>query len=351
MFKPESVEALLAPIEGSSPCGDDLEYDPAFTALVAQAQGKPEQQFGDTVIPAVEPEWPAVADQAEALLRRTKDVRLAVLLTRAVTHEQGLEGLLLGLQLMTGLLDRYWPTVYPLLDADDGDDPTMRMNAFAPLADAPLAGETLLLLDLYDTQVGVARSSGPLRVRQIVVAHGALAAASGEALSQTQVAGALAEIQAARPGLASMLAGLAPRVAELQKVVGERSGRADLLNLGRLSAIGRLLAQIARSLDQGEAALETDAAATVVQENGAAAPAPAAAVRGDGRIASRQDALRMLDQVIGYFEQAEPGNPAPLLLKRAKQLVGVSFMDIISNLAPDALKEIKNLAGPEPADD
>lgn len=56
MLTPELVEALQAPISEASPCGDDLEYDPAFTALAAAAQGKPEQQFGDTVIPAVEPE-------------------------------------------------------------------------------------------------------------------------------------------------------------------------------------------------------------------------------------------------------------------------------------------------------
>ncbi len=56
MLTHELVEALLTPIGEASPCGDDLEYDADFTALTTSAQGKPEQQFGDTVIAAVEPE-------------------------------------------------------------------------------------------------------------------------------------------------------------------------------------------------------------------------------------------------------------------------------------------------------
>ncbi|MCL2887600.1 MAG: type VI secretion system protein TssA, partial [Betaproteobacteria bacterium] len=72
------------------------------------------------------------------------------------------------------------------------------------------------------------------------------------------------------------------------------------------------------------------------------------ALHGDG-VHSRQDALRMLDRVITYFEQAEPGNPVPLLLERAKQLIGVSFLDIMVNLAPNALDTIATVTGRRPS--
>ncbi|MDR0777698.1 MAG: type VI secretion system protein TssA [Azonexus sp.] len=334
MLTPDLVDVLLAPVNQDAPCGDDLEYDPSFTALATAGQGKPEQQFGDTVIAAVEPEWLAVAEQAQALLQRTKDLRPAVLLVRAATHEQGLEGLLLGLQLLTGLLDRYWEQLHPRLDADDGNDPTMRMNALAPLND-----ETMLARDLYDARVGISRSLGPVRVREIAAAHGVLAPGP-EAPSQTQVLGALAEIQAAQPELARRLAALAPALDALWRTVGERSGQDDLLNLGRLVPIGKLLAQIGASLG-GE-----DAEGEAVPDSAGVVPA-ARAQHGDG-IHSRQDALLMLDRVIAYFEQAEPGNPAPLLLGRAKQLIGVSFLDIMANLAPNALDAIETVTGRRP---
>ena len=108
MLTPELIESLLAPISEASQCGDDLEYDPAFTALELAAKGKPEQQFGDTVIPAVDPEWPQVLDQAQTLLQRSKDVRPAVLWLRAATHLHDLNGFTLGLQLLTALVERYW---------------------------------------------------------------------------------------------------------------------------------------------------------------------------------------------------------------------------------------------------
>src|SRR5690349_21149178 len=115
MLTNELVEALLTPIGEASPCGDDLEYDAAFTALAASSERKPEQQFGDTVIPAVEPEWRDVAEQAEAILRRSKDVRAAVLLLRASTRMQGMPGFVAGLQLLIGLFDRFWDGIHPTL--------------------------------------------------------------------------------------------------------------------------------------------------------------------------------------------------------------------------------------------
>ena len=92
-----STESLLAPVSDDAPSGPDLTYDPDFLALEQAAVGKNEQQFGDTIIPAEEPEWRDVKERAEALLARTKDVRVAVLLARALTRMHNLEGLAAGL--------------------------------------------------------------------------------------------------------------------------------------------------------------------------------------------------------------------------------------------------------------
>ena len=50
-------DRFAEPIDGESPCGPDCEYDNDFLALSQAVVGKPEQQFGDTVIPAVDPDW------------------------------------------------------------------------------------------------------------------------------------------------------------------------------------------------------------------------------------------------------------------------------------------------------
>ena len=338
MLTPELVDALQAPVSEASPCGDDLEYDPAFTALEAAAQGKPEQQFGDTVIPAVEPEWRTVAQEAQALLGRTKDARAAVLLLRASTRTQGVAGFAMGLRVLTGLLDRYWEGIHPKLDADDDNDPTMRLNALAPLTD-----EGMVLRDLYDANIGTARGIGPIRVRDIAIAHNALAPAGGEAgYSAAQVQGGLESIHAETPELLQTLTEAPALVAKLQSLIVERTGRADSIDLAPLRTIANVLGKAAAAVAPPPPSDEAAAEAADGAEPGAAGPARAAA---PGEIRTRQDALQTLDRVIHYLEQAEPGNPAPLLIARAKKLIGVSFFEIMADLAPNALDTIETVTG------
>ncbi|MDQ0014570.1 type VI secretion system protein ImpA [Variovorax boronicumulans] len=337
MLTHELVEALLTPIGEASPCGDDLEYDADFTALTTSAQGKPEQQFGDTVIPAVEPEWRQVAEQSDALLRRSKDVRPAVLLLRASTRLQGITGFVAGLDLLTGLLDRFWEGIHPKLDADDDNDPTMRLNALAPLGD-----ETMVLRDLYDAQVGVAPGVGAIRVRDIAVANNALNAVGGDATySPAQIQGGLEALHAERPELIQAAISVPGLVEKLQALLVERTGRADVIDLAPLRAIGRML-QKACSAAIGA---PDEAEAEGVEGDGAEAGGAPRAAAARGEIQSRQDALQTLDRVIRFLEQTEPGNPAPLLIDRAKKLIGVSFLEIMANLAPGALDTIETVTG------
>ena len=340
MLTPELVDALQAPISEASPAGDNLEYDPAFTALESASQGKPEQQFGDTVIPAVDPEWRQVSEQAQALLGRSKDARAAVLLLRAATRMQGIEGFSLGLALLTGLLERYWDGLHPKLDAEDDNDPTMRLNALAPLAD-----ESTVLRDLHDAQVGIARGVGPVRVRDIAIAHGSLAAVGSDAsYTLAQIDGALQSIQAEAPQAIQTLTGLASQVARLQTLLSNHTGRSDAVDLAPLRGIASMLGKACAHLGGTDAADAGDGAA----DGGAAAGGSGSAgapTAPRGEIRSRQDALQTLDRVIRYLEQAEPGNPAPLLITRAKKLIGVSFLEIMADLAPNALDTIEVVTG------
>ncbi|WP_239009790.1 ImpA family type VI secretion system protein [Delftia lacustris] len=128
-----NIQDLLTETSAEPPCGPDLTYDNDFQSMESAAQGKVEQQFGDTVIPAEPPDWRDVERQASALMQRTKDLRVAVLLCRAWTILHGLPGTLQGLQLCAALLERHWEHVHPL--PEDGDDYFMRMNALGTLSD------------------------------------------------------------------------------------------------------------------------------------------------------------------------------------------------------------------------
>ncbi len=341
MLTAQVVEELLNPVSEELPCGPDLEYDPEFLALQTEAQGKPEQQFGDTVIAAVEPEWRKVQSGSLAVLRRSRDLRPALLLLRASTRLEGLPGFMMGARLVSQLLATYWPTLYPQLDAEDDDDPTMRLNALAPLVD-----EDACLRDLYDAPVGTAPGLGPVRVRDVLILRNALAAVGGEGLSPASVEGGLQEIVGAGGEPVEAIRAMPALLAQLEALVNERTGRADAMDLSRLRTIFqhlRVAVGDAGGAEQGAEAAGAPEAASQAAGNGAMGGGVASAPSGE--IRSRQDAIQTLNRVIHYLEQAEPGNPAPLLIERAKKLIGVSFLEIMENLAPNALDTIEMVTG------
>src|SRR5262249_3832964 len=91
------VESLLAESQEAPPSGPNLEHDLSFFELEEAARPKPEQQIGDAIKPGQDPDWPAVVERGTALLQRSKDLRIAVHLTRGLMHTEGMTGLPAGL--------------------------------------------------------------------------------------------------------------------------------------------------------------------------------------------------------------------------------------------------------------
>ena len=132
-----NIERWTAALSAQSPCGEDLEYDEQFMALARAVVGKPEQQYGDTVIAAEKPDWREVERVADEVMMRTKDVRVCVLLVRALTQNQGAPGLAAGLGVMYSLLEQHWDDIHPRLRLEGEDDPYVRISAIAELAHVP----------------------------------------------------------------------------------------------------------------------------------------------------------------------------------------------------------------------
>jgi type VI secretion system protein ImpA len=330
------VDALLAPVTDTAPCGDDLEYDPAFLALEEAARGKPEQQFGDTVIPAQEPDWRAMHEQALALFARTRDLRVGVHLLRAATRLHGIAGFVPAVKLVHGLLARHWDHVYPVLDTADNNDATMRLNALAPLADV-----ATVLADLRAAAIGPAR--GGLTVRRVELALGKGEPRPGDTvIGEGAAVQALADAEAAAPGLLAGLVAAHDAVAGIQSVLDTQAGAANGPDLRPLRVLTQTVAQAAKRARGDDSAADPTPTAAA---DGSAPRATSAA----GAIVTRDDAIKTLDRVCDWIERSEPTNPAPLLIRRAQRLMTKSFIDIIRDLAPDGLKEVERIAGVDAA--
>jgi len=339
------LDGLLQPISDDEPAGPDLEYDPAYLSAFRAAEGSPTRQMGDTVVAGEEPDWRSASEQAVRLLRRTKDLRVAVLLTRALLRTQGLPGLDLGLRLVHGLVDRFWDQLHPRLDPDDGYDPTIRVNVLLDLC-SPEA----LLQPLRTAPLVRSRVLGPLCYRDIEIAEGrASAPPDVKPLDAAAIQGvfmdcSLEELQAST----SAAAGALEYVEALSRALGERIRLDQMPSFDPLS---NLVAGIARTLGAHLAErLPPEAAMAAADEStaGQAAPGPASGQpRAVGEITSREDVVRAIDGICDYYSRCEPTSPVPLLLKRARRLATGSFLDIVRDLAPGALGEIEKVCGPD----
>jgi len=333
------VEQLLQEVDPEAPCGEDLEYDPAFGALERAAEGKPEQQMGDAVVPAEEANWSEVKKQATALLARSKDLRVAVYLARALLHTEGLAGFHAGLTLVHGLIDRYWSEVHPQLDPEDDNDPTLRVNTLATLTDPALTLAGLLRAPLV-----AARGLGEFSLRDLEIATGKRSPTGDEATAELPVIDA-AFLECDVEGLQATAAAAEGALLEVEAIdaaLMERVGAAAAVDLDPLRALlAEAQAVLADHLGRRGAGAGTPAAAAeATAPGGAAVPAPIT-----GEIQSREEVIRLLDKMCDYFYQYEPSSPVPLLLQRAKRLVAKNFMDILRDLTPDAVGQAELFRG------
>ena len=64
-----------------------------------------------------------------------------------------------------------------------------------------------------------------------------------------------------------------------------------------------------------------------------------------GVVKSRQDAIRALDAVADFFRRTEPSSPIPLFLARAKRLVSKDFLEVLADIAPEAVAQARAAGG------
>ena len=346
------TSALLPDISTDHPTGENLELDPDFAELERLAQGKPEQQFGATVVPAEEPEWKAVISSATALMSRTYDLRVMAQLAVARLNRDGIGGFAETLALVREVLRTRWTDVHPLLDAEDDNDPLTRANSLLLLAQPVRVLRVLRTLPL-------ARSAraGSVNWRDISIANGTIEPpADGTPMTSAVVAGIFRDtephaLETLRADLASAIASVVDIPAAFDDAAGHGNGP-DFNDLTRLLRdMQRMVdvnapattpaAPVADGAPADTAALAT---ATTVMPLAERAQ-PVMSIQTMGPPTNRADALRLLDLVAEFYERNEPSSPLPLLIARARRLADMGFMDIMRDLAPDGISQVERIAG------
>jgi type VI secretion system protein ImpA len=329
---------LLRPITEDAPAGVNLEYDPAFGELERSARGKEERRSGDEVIAAEPPRWREVAEQAENLLERTRDLRITFYLTHAALNLEGLAGLAAGLRLTHGLLQGFWDSVHPQLDKDDNDDPTLRMNSIAQLA-----GDTLLHT-LVRVPLAESRVAGRYGLRDVRITAGELTPPENEKVAEAALVDA-AFMECDLDALRATAAAVKEASSALDSITDLLAERVGSQNVPDLDALAKELRAMEAVLEPRLAQRGASSAPAGAQPGAPAASADGAATVAVGEIRSRDDAVRAIDHISEYFRKNEPSSPVPLLLQRAKRLVAKDFMEILRDLTPDGVSQAEAIGG------
>lgn len=111
---------LLTPIPGEKPSGANLRYDPVYDKIKEARRVEDDANQGAWLRERKVADYKAVIKLAgDAMATRSKDLQLGAWLTEAMLFQEGFAGLQQGLDLLRGLMEAFWDTLYP--EDEDGD--------------------------------------------------------------------------------------------------------------------------------------------------------------------------------------------------------------------------------------
>jgi type VI secretion system protein ImpA len=372
------VDTVLTDISPDAPCGEDISYDIEFLELEQQARGTEETQVGDHIQERVEPDWQKVITRSLKLLERSLDLRLILYITVSSLCLNGLSGFHDGLALLRGAVERYWEDLYPQLDPEDDNDPMERLNIISSLSPAPsvMSDQDIMKFIPRLMDVPLCTPGDPrlphASMKQLLAASGEISIPEKSqndfpsqqlidaAFEQTDIDTLLATNQ--------ILQRCIEHIQALDHVLIEKVGAAMAPNFNRMEhLLKQMQTKTAMYLDRrgysGKTSLFKNAQDKIktyfsdrhpssdpsLKDTRSMKPYTEEALNQElsGQLRSNQDIHKALDMIIRYYEQHEPSSPVPLLLKRAKRLVGRTFVDIIRDISPDAMTQIQMVSGEE----
>ena len=344
------LQRLLQPIPGNSPTGIDLRtqdsdsHESVYWQLrsARNESGEIERKHitdpANTEYDLTRCRWSEIiSTAADALTQQSKDLEVAAWLCDSLVRVQGFAGLRDGLRLARELVEQYWDTLYPSLDAS-GEGLAARLNQFGglfrgrqhPALRVPLTeGEKFTELD-YEQAQALDRLADPKEKQARI--------AKGEVTMQTF---AEAVRETSTPFLKALVEDL-----EESLIEGEKLGAVLRPKCGK-NERGEDVAPSAREFSE---VLEKvlGVVRLVAGDRLAAKAAPeAGAAEGDGKQASpaaeaaqpkeltRDTALARLRDLADFFRRCEPHSPISHHLEEAVRWGQLPLADLLAELVPD----------------
>lgn len=349
-------EALVAPIAGEMPTGQDLRQDsspnPVYYRLkdarsAARAAERSMEAFDESELDGgaggVVQEWRTILDLAPRVLaEQSKDLEIAAWLIEALVRVHGFAGLRDGFRLARELVERFWDGLYPAEDEDgvvtkvaplaglngEGADGTL----IQPIRKVPITGSPDLgSYGLWHHEQASKLLELPEDKRAQRIAAGATTLEQFEASARATPASFYRSVI---PDLEECRAEYGRLNAALQERCGADAPPSSRID-GMLRAALEILQVFGKDAlaQDGAGAGDEDAAAPVT---GAGQPASAtASVSVEGQIRTREDAFRTLQKVAEFFRQTEPHSPISYTLEDVVRRGRMPLPALLAELMPD----------------
>jgi type VI secretion system protein ImpA len=232
-------------------------------------------------------------------------------------------------------LTERWNLVFPRV----AEDALLRKNALNSFADRMAVVDGLRRAPIVSH-----RQLGSYSLRDVELASGQLKPTEADTKPPNT-----AQVEAALSGtavdeLSALAAAVGAALKALRNVVGTMQTRGGFESAPDLDPLLKPLSRIEKLLGEH---LASRGAAGVAADS---APSAAGETAVSGAVRSRQDAVRSIDAAATFFRNNEPSSPVPLFLDRAKRLVSKSFLEVLQDIAPDTLTEVKKISGVKSAE-
>jgi type VI secretion system protein ImpA len=345
-------EALLAPIPGDMPQGIDLRnpsHKPElYDARVALRAGRQREEAAD---PGVRPDWRSVEALCGVILTdHSKDLEAAAGLAEALIRNDGFAGFAAAGMVIAGLAERFWPTLYP---APEEDEPEVsaeeaRLRPLNVLVDdrgkllPAVRRAVLFTLDdgtdfaLVDCVASKAWSA--LRPEERSKRLGALSQDDRAAREKSSGGRLWEEVkQAMSRDPDGSLARTRDDVAaaleawkDVSSMVRTQAGDGLFSCQGLVDLLGdvlRTVTEIAPAAAVAEVAAEVAEGVSIVPGSPAVVAVQV--------LASRDDALRRLEEITAFFRRTEPYSPVAFTLEEAIRRARLSWPEWLAEAVPD----------------
>ena len=324
------LASLLTPLEGH-PAGPDMSYDDGRVAIEGAFASSAEGER------AADVNWPQLIAQILAQAATTRDLWLAIYLARAGANSGRLDVIADGTAMLAGLLEEMWADVHPQLDEvgflgrkSACDNLAHNAEFVQPLKRVVLISHPRLGnysaadLERFDQQGEAAEGYGMFRA--------AIEQVEGEQIDATidqldQIRDALRRVDTV-----------------LMAEAGSETGTDFTPTYQALAQIRAGLARYSQTAS--EAGTDETTGDGDTRDGGMAAGGADAHAGGAftaGRIESRDDVIRALDAVADYYRRREPGSAVPVALRRARDWVPMTFMQVLEDIAPASIDDARRV--------